>query len=85
MRGTAMGSQENAVDSARGFCKVVFDYSDKMPRERKFIVGDRLAAIAIQLLELTVTAYYSPRAEKAATIKKANIHSCGHRVVVERW
>ncbi len=67
-----MSNQENAVDAARNFCKVVFLYVEKMPKGRKFTVGDRLVTLSISLLEQITDAYYSPRSEKAFKIKRAN-------------
>ena len=45
-----------------------------MPRNYKFIIGDRIIKIQLDLLELLIEAYYSNRTEvKLVTLYKANI------------
>jgi len=68
-----MGTPESVVDLARGFIRVLEPYVGKLPRDKKFTYGGRLLERAIDVLEYTTTAYYSPRGVKADLVRKANI------------
>lgn len=46
---------------------------NKLPRDFKFTLGDRLQNQLLDLMELYITAYYSPTKEKNDLLKKANI------------
>ena len=45
----------------------------KFPRDQKFLVGDRIENKVLDILDLFIEAYYSPKSEKARLLKSANI------------
>ena len=46
---------------------------NKLPRNQKFTLGDRIQNQLSDMLELYINAYYLPKAEKKAALDKANI------------
>jgi hypothetical protein len=48
-------------------------YVAKLPRERKFTIGDRLLDRCITVLETVTQAYYSPRTQKTPILHSVNI------------
>jgi len=45
----------------------------KMPRDHKFLIGDRIETKILDLLDTFIAAYYSPRTGKAPLLKSANV------------
>src|SRR3990167_3621965 len=45
----------------------------KFPRDQKFLVGDRIENKVLDILDLFIEAYYSPKSEKARLLKSANM------------
>ena len=68
-----MPNPENAVDLSRKLLIIVDAYIVKLPRERKFTIGNRLLDRCLTVLETATQAYYSPRKEKAAILRSINI------------
>jgi hypothetical protein len=67
-------SPESAVDLGRKLLGVIDLYVAKLPRDRKFTIGNRLLDRAITVLETVTQAYYSPRNQKAALLASVNIN-----------
>jgi hypothetical protein len=65
---------ENAVDLSRALLGVVDAYVTKLPRDRKFTIGNRLLDRVITVLENATQAYYSPRSQKASLLNAININ-----------
>jgi hypothetical protein len=59
-----MPNAENAVDVSRKLLGIIDAYVVKLPRDRKFTIGNRLLDRATLVLEIVTQAYYSPKAEK---------------------
>jgi hypothetical protein len=68
-----MGTSETVVDQARKLLGILSGYADKLPRDKKFTIGDRIIIISLELLETVVEAYYGERKIKVEKINRANI------------
>jgi hypothetical protein len=64
---------ESAVDLSRRLLGVVDLYVAKLPRDRKFTIGDRLLVRTITILETVTRSYYSPRSRKADLLTSVNV------------
>jgi len=68
-----MADKENVLVKTNEFIQYFLPRIEKMPRNYKFILGDRIVKIQLDLLELLIEAYYSGQpAEKIARLKHAN-------------
>jgi len=65
---------ETAVDKSRKLLLVLDEYVARLPRDRKFTLGDRLLERGLDIIEEIVAAFYSPRQEKSRFLKRANIN-----------
>jgi len=63
----------NIVLKAYDLLKHSIPILKKLPREQKFLLGDRIQNKISDLLELLVETYYSPRPQKPALLAKVNI------------
>lgn len=45
----------------------------KFPRDQRFLLGDKIQAIIMELLEILIEVYYSPPKHKGSLLRKANI------------
>ena len=69
-----MAERENVLVKTNDFIRYFLPKIEKMPRNYKFIIGDRIVKIQLDFLELLIEAYYSSAGEiKLATLNKANI------------
>jgi hypothetical protein len=68
-----MPNAENAVDKSRKLLGVIDQYVIKLPRDRKFTIGNRLLDRGTTILESVTEASYGPREQKAALLRKVNI------------
>jgi hypothetical protein len=64
---------ETAVDKSRKLFSVLDEYVSRLPRDRKFTVGDRLLERGLTVMESVAEAFYSPRQAKTALLKRVNI------------
>ncbi len=46
---------------------------DSFPRRQRFLIGERLQSLNAELLEMLIEAYYSPKSQKKAILRKVNI------------
>jgi hypothetical protein len=67
-----MSSSETAVDKARKLTGILSDYVEKMPREIKFTMGDRILLHGIAIMECVIEAYYGSGKVKMERIDSAN-------------
>jgi len=67
-----MPNSENAVDLSRKLLGIIDAYVTKLPRERKFTIGNRLLDRSITVLETVTKAYYSPKADKLPLLRSVN-------------
>ena len=65
---------ETAVDKSRKLFSVRDEYMARLPRDRKFAIGDRLLESGLTVMECVVEAFYSPKQAKAPLLKRVNIH-----------
>jgi hypothetical protein len=68
-----MSNAETVVDKSRGVLGILENYVAKMPRDKKFTIGDRLIDRGLSVLEGVTEAYYAPRNEKKERIRKINV------------
>ena len=69
-----MAEKESLLVKTNDFIRYFLPKIEKMPRNYKFIIGDRIVTIQLDFLELLIEAYYSSGKDfKLATLKKANI------------
>ncbi|MBN2090181.1 four helix bundle protein [candidate division KSB1 bacterium] len=69
-----MAEKENLLVKTNDFIRYFLPKIEKMPRNYKFIIGDRIIKIQLDFLELLIEAYYSRVKESKLTIlHKANI------------
>jgi hypothetical protein len=67
-----MSSSETAVDKARKLTGILSDYVEKMPREIKFTLGDRILLHGIAVMEGVVEAYYGSGQMKIERLSGVN-------------
>ena len=69
-----MAEKENLLVKTNDFIRYFLPKIEKMPRNYKFIIGDRIVNIQLDFLELLIEAYYSGAGRvKLTTLTKANI------------
>lgn len=66
-----MASKDNVLTRTDDFIKWFLPKIEKFPRNYKFLFGDRLVEIQLDLLENLIEAYY--RKEKLASLRAANV------------
>lgn len=68
--------QENILNKIYDLWKTMLPVAAKLPRQYKFVLGERIQNLASDLMELSVEAYFSPSMEsnaKKQTLQKANL------------
>lgn len=69
-----MAEKENLLVKTNDFIRYFLPKIEKMPRNYKFIIGDRIVKVQLDFLELLIEAYYSSGKDfKLTTLNKANI------------
>ena len=69
-----MADKENVLVKMNDFIQYFLPKIEKMPRNYKFIIGDRIVKIQLDLLELLIEAYYSSeKPNKISKLIEANI------------
>lgn len=66
-----MADKENVITRTTDFVKWFLPKASKMPRDCKFLWGDRMIRLQLDLLEILIEAYYSK--EKRQLLMRANI------------
>lgn len=66
-----MATKENVLTKTDDFIKWFLPKIEKFPRNYKFLLGDRLVGIQLDLLEQLIEAYYGTR--KLAHLRQANV------------
>ena len=66
-----MATQENILTKADDFILWFLPKIEKFPRNYKFLLGDRIIQIQLDLLEHLIEAYY--RRDKVSNLKAANV------------
>lgn len=56
-----------------GFLIYIVPLLAKLPRDQKYLVGDRIQTKILDVLDTFVEAYYSPKVQKLPLLKSANI------------
>lgn len=54
-------TKENIIEEFYGFVKYLLPIVNKFPRTQKFILGDRINNKVLDIHELYIEAYYTPR------------------------
>jgi hypothetical protein len=67
-----MSNSETTVDKARKLAGILSDYVEKMPREIKFTMGDRIILHGLAVMENVVEAYYGSGQAKMEKINSVN-------------
>ncbi len=69
-----MAEKENVIVKTNDFIRYFLPRIEKMPRNYKFIIGDRIVKIQLDFLELLIEAYYSrDKRHKTTLLTRANI------------
>ena len=66
-----MATKENVLTKTDDFIKWFLPKIEKFPRNYKFLIGDRLVEIQLDLLESLIEAYYSK--DKLIRLRAANL------------
>src|SRR5271165_975615 len=66
-----MAEKENVITRTTDFIKWYLPKLEKMPRNYKFLFGDRIVQLQMELLENLIEAYYSR--EKLQPLRRANL------------
>ena len=71
-----MAETENVITNTTDFIQWFLPKAGKMPRDFKFLFGDRIIRLQLDLLELLIEAYYTPQGspEKLRCLTSANLH-----------
>ncbi len=65
--------KENIIEDFYRFIKYLMPVVLKFPRSHKFILGDRMIEKALNIHELYIEAYYSPKQHKRPVLVKINM------------
>lgn len=68
-----MAEKESVIQKIFDLLLYLIPLLQKLPRSQKFLLADRLETKVLDVLDISVGAYYSPRSEKALMLKKANL------------
>lgn len=68
-----MSKNENIIESFYAFMVYFMARIEKFPRNQRFLLGDRMQNILLDVLGDFISAYYSPKSEKKAILKGINI------------
>lgn len=68
-----MAENESIIAKTHDFLKYMIPQLDKLPRNRKFLLGDRIENHILDLLEIFIKAYYSPKNQKTDLLRTANL------------
>jgi hypothetical protein len=68
-----MGEKENIIIKIYDIILYAIPLIGKFPRDQKFIIGDRFENELLDILEMSVEAYYTDRSNKLGILKKVNI------------
>jgi len=68
-----MSEKENILIHTYEFVKMLIPVINKLPRDHKFVLGDRVINRSVDVLELFLEAYYTARPQKAPLLARANI------------
>jgi hypothetical protein len=68
-----MSEKENVLTKTYQLLVYLIPLVEKFPRSQKFVLGDRIEAKALDILELLVAAYYGKREGKLALLEKTNL------------
>ena len=63
-----------AVDDCHKLLLWLIPQLDKLPRKRRFTLGDKIENLSLKILENLLRAAYSSRAAKASYLQQANSH-----------
>ncbi len=66
-------SKENIIENWYAFIKYLFPIIKKLPRDQKFLLGDRIQNSALDILNLFIRAYYTPKNKKTDILAEINI------------
>ena len=66
-----MPTQENVITKTNDFIVWFLPKIEKFPRNYKFLLGDRLVEIQLNLLERLIEAYYTK--DKRSSLRAANV------------
>lgn len=66
-------SKENIVEEFYGFVKYLLPIVNKFPRAQKFVLGDRISNMVLDLHQLYIEAYYTNKGQKKPILIKVNI------------
>jgi hypothetical protein len=67
-----MHKEVDAITQLYDFILWIIPKIDKFPRNRRFVLGDRIEVLALEILELLIEAAYSRR--KAEQLRTANLN-----------
>jgi len=68
-----MKQADSILQKAYDLLKKLIALIRHFPRDQKFLTGDRMQALASEILELLIAAYYSPRDQKKKKLDAVNI------------
>ena len=68
-----MASNETIIAKTHDFLRYMIPQLEKLPRNQKFLLGDRIENHILDLLELFIEAFYSTRSQKAELLRSANL------------
>ncbi len=65
--------QETIIEKCYDYFKTTIQMVNSFPRSQRFLIGDRMQSLNAELLEMLIEAYYLPKSQKKAILRKVNI------------
>jgi len=68
-----MGNTENVLTKTYDLIRYMMPVLQKYPKDQKFLLGDRIQTMLLDVLEQLIEAYYTAKTEKQPALKNANL------------
>jgi len=69
-----MQHQESVLTKWYAFTKEMIPIISRFPKDKKFLLGDRMQQLILNVMELLIEAYYVPPPRKKECLQRVNIH-----------
>ena len=66
-------NNDSIIQKTYDFLKEMIAVINRFPKHQRFLVGDKMQSLLIDILETFIEAYYLPQADKKTKLMKANI------------
>ena len=68
-----MNADATILNKTYDFLKMMIPLLGKLPRDQRYLIGNRIQNLVSDILELLIEAYYGPRPERKSKLLSVNI------------